>query len=220
MKNWKLLGSILLIAVVAVLVYTSQSKPDLVERVEPQLGSVERGIFEKQLADAQKNVDEITDDTSVEEKATRYSLLGRGHFQLGNYKEARKWFEKAVDTKRNIPVYLEYYNLIEAMQDYEEARDVARAGLEIYPLNIDLWRVLIALEESKLGADQTRITNLHLEAIEKSERQDELLADFAKLLEERGDKRGALDYWRQAAQSAPEFPYYAQQVQRLEAELK
>jgi tetratricopeptide (TPR) repeat protein len=220
MKNWKLLGGILLVIVVVIIVFTTQSKPDLIEGVEPQLGSVERGIFEQQLTDTQKNVDEINNETSVEERATRYSILARGHFQLGHYKEAREWFERAVETKKNIPVYLEYFNLLEAMQDYEEARDVARASLEIYPLNIDIWRRLIALEQLQFEADDARVTSLYLEAIEKSEQQNELIADYARILEKRGDKQGALEYWRRAVQRAPDFAFYQQQVLRLEAELK
>ena len=221
MNNSKIIAAILVGTAILIffLVYISEPK-NIINRIEPSFVPEQRAVFEQQLKDAQKNIDAITKETPNVEQATRYSLLARAYSNLGDYQEARRWFEKAVKIKRNIPVYLEYYNLLTAMHDFEAARDVARAGLAIYPLNFDIWQSLIALSRSQFEANDTEITSLYLEALAKSESQPELLADFARYQEELGRPEEALKYWRAAVIRAPQVAFYQQQVERLEIQLK
>jgi len=213
MRPLYIIGALVLVGL-GVFFYFTWPK-DLITKVDPNLSQEQRSVLEQQLTDAQKRVDEINSDTSVSDKATIYSLLGRSYYNLGNYGEARKWFEKAVKTKRNIPVYLEYYNLLAAMHDYKGAVEIARDGLEIYPINIDLWRSVIALEQSQFQVNDTELTSLYLEALEKSGGQHELLSDFARYQEEKGNIEEALKYWKTAVAKAPDIIFYSDQVKRL-----
>jgi len=221
MNSPKLLAVAVLItaAIIGAIVYSSRPK-NLIERVEPSLDPASLNVFQDQLRSAEQRVNDLPDSTSEEEKATSYALLARAYYNLGEYKEAREWFEKAVKTKKNIPVYLEYYNLLTAMQDFEGARDIARDGLEIYPFQIDIWKSLIALSRTKLEANDTEIISLYLEALAKSESHPDILADFARYQEELGRPEEALKYWRAALLKSPNTAFYQEQVNRLEARLQ
>jgi len=205
-------GTLLLVTVIA---YTTMPK-GLIKKADHGLLPDKQTAFELQLQVAQKSVDEITKDMSPDERATRYSVLGRAQYLLGNYQEAREAFEKTVSAKRNFPVYLEYYNLLTAMHDFEGARKLARKGLEIFPINIDLWRSLIALEKSQFSADAQKEEELLLEAFHKSEEQPDLAADLGRFYETQNNPTEALKYWKVAAEKAPQVPFYAEQVKRLE----
>ena len=199
-----------------ILAYVSQPK-GIITSADPSLLPEQKTMLEEQLREAQNSVEEITSDMTAEEKAKRYFKVARTQAILGNYQEAKKGFNKVISIKKNFPLYLEYYNLLTSMRDFKGARDVARAGLEIFPINIDIWRSLIALEKSQLGADANRLEELYLEAFRKSEEQPDLSADVARYYEEQGNYSEALKYWKVASQKAPEVPFYLEQVRRLEA---
>ena len=196
--------------------YWNQSRNEIIQEVDPGFSSEQRAKIEQQLSDRQKQLQELKEDASSEEKARSHYSVARTLYVLGEYAEARELFAKAVEIMENYPLYLDYYNLLTSMRDFDTARDIARQGLDIFPINIDLWRSLIALEESQLGADETKILSLYLEALTRSEFHPDLTADFARLQERRGNISEALKYWKIAAERAPMVQFYSDQVKRLE----
>src|SRR5687767_11753779 len=118
--NWKSIVLVLLLIASVVAVAAHLSSPrDIIKQATPSLAPEQRTVLEQSLRDAEQKVEEITDDMSEDERALRHFALGRVHYLLGNYADAKKYFEKAVAIKKNIPLYLEYYNLLATMQDYK-----------------------------------------------------------------------------------------------------
>jgi len=86
-------------------------------------------------------------------RLSRYQCLsGVGHEQLGNYVEAFKNYQEAIDIDPNfVDPYVELGGLLTTIQDYDGAETCFRDAIKITPNDLTLYLNLKAILEIKAG---------------------------------------------------------------------
>jgi len=188
------------------------------------LSQMDREIFEGRVRDSQNKIENFSDSTPIEEKFRTYIDLGRAQFSLGNFADAEKSYEKAVETGFKGPLlgnaWYELFTVRYNMKDYENARESIRKAIDLIPDNADYWRALVSLERDDFKASEQILQNLHIFAVEKSNHSPDVIALYANYLESKGDLAGALEQWKRTLAIAPNNVEAKEQIARLEQLIK
>ncbi len=210
------LGLVTILLALGAFIYFTWPR-DIITKVNPNLNAEQRAKYENQLAETKKQIAAIDKSTPSEQKAQLYFDLARTEFTLGEYLKAKQAYEKVIETYPGFKgAYYEYFTVVLTMRDYDSAKKIARQGLGINPQDGSLWLGLIGLERDHLGANDTALIGLYLEAMAKSGPDMQVAATYARFLEEKGNIPEALRQWKMLAALHPEVPQFADQVKRLE----
>lgn len=174
-------------------------KPELITYQEPSLTAEARAIYEQRLADAEKQVVEITAETSADEKFNRYMNLGSAQFSLGYYLKAKESYDKALEISPQDPFAWKIYSAtLSAMQDYDGALAAVKKAITLRPIEPEFYKWQIDLEKDHFEASDDRVSELYKQALEQTRNDINIITAYATFLEQKGDLQGALAQWQKA----------------------
>lgn len=144
-----------------------------------------------------------------------WHLAGRALFQLGEYKQAQEWFEKAARAEPKSAEHVlwlgktlgrraEHATFVTAPKYAAECRKAFEKAVDIDPRNLEAWSDLFEYYLSAPGflgggSDKAAGAAARIGRLDKAEGQYAL----AKLAEKKEDVAGAEKHWRAAIEWAP-----------------
>lgn len=146
-----------------------------------------------------------------------YNEMAFDYHMLGDLASAKEFYLKAVKITRHDPaVWASLFSVYKDMYDYESARSAVRKSLDINPVDWNLWRGYIELEQFHFKADRDELDRLYREALQKTNNSINIITVYAKFLEEGEDVEGAIKFWKMAFEKMPDSELYKQEIRRLE----
>ncbi|MBX4211188.1 MAG: tetratricopeptide repeat protein [Candidatus Yanofskybacteria bacterium] len=209
--------AVLLIAGVA---YLSWPKGDFVLQKDSGLSADIRGVIETRKKQAADVIDKFTKSTTGEEKFNWYLALASAETQLGNYKEARDAFKKALSSDPNSSftagANFDYAKLLISMEDYKGARKALEKSLKLQPTNGTYWETYIHLQLDHFGVSDKKVRELYQDAVKKSNSDPVIMSNYAAYLEQAGDRQAALDQWKALLTKYPANQQAPKEIERLQ----
>lgn len=149
-----------------------------------------------------------------------YNELAFNYHMVGDLAAAKEFYLKASKINRLDPaLWASLFSVYKDMYDYRAARDAVKKSLGINPVDWNLWRGYIELEQFHFGADRAKLEGLYREALTATNNSVNIITVYAKFLEEGGDRQGALKYWKMTLEKVPSgelSELYRQEIRRLE----
>ncbi len=190
----------------------------------PTLSAQDRVVYEKRQQQSQAVIKQFTDKTAPSDKFIWYQALARADFGLQDYQGSKDAYLAAFASDPKNPLTgqteAEFSGLLVVMGDHDGARDAIQKALSLRPDVTDYWKAYIALEIKYFNSSPAHIGSIYQDAIKKSRNQMDLLAAYAKYLEQNGDLSGALAEWKVALKIYPSNQDAAANITRLEKLVK
>lgn len=187
---------------------------------DPQLTDQEKQVINDKISEY-KN---ITSDTSKskEDRYKAYVQTGLQYFILGKYVDARlQYIEATKLLPENSTAWAELYVVENAMQAYDLANKHIKKAITYNSANPQFWRWYLELA-GPLNVSTEKVDTTYQEALKQTESSADILALYAKFLEERkNDLAGAVTQLKLAIEKNPaNQAQYQAEIERIQSKLK
>lgn len=198
-------GAAIIIAGIAAWQFWPREIVVLVDLTEEQRASLEaeRRDFSQKLKENPGKVD-------------LYLALGLTEKSLGNLSAAARVYQEGIE--RHETYYLFYLNLgsiYEDMGRYKDAEKSIVEGINQKPTEVEGYKRLINLFKAHFQGRSDELDAIYRGGIERTRGDLDLIKEYARFLEDRGQIRDAWIYWQEVADKSPDPALAEQEVERL-----
>lgn len=220
--NKKILGLLLLILVitgVGLWYGLNKKENQIVTEVKRDLTIEEQNTFENKLQKAETILKTTSEDSGSKlDRYNAYIESGMVLQGMGKLAKARDQFLAAAKLDpKNYTAQTSLFSVYSEMNDYSSSRQAIKEAVKLNSSSPDIWRNYISLEMGQFAASREEANSLFKEALQKTNNHVDIMTVYAQFLEQGGDKQGAIDYWKKAAQANPSGKaLYDEEVKRLQ----
>ena len=152
--------------------------------------------LEAQLEKYQKTADALAADAKASTKATTYSRMADIQIRLEQYQDAITTLDKIPEERKtSAGVEALYARAYAGLGDKAKALDYIKKSLATSDDVVENWQVYLSLIQDM---DSKALNDIYFQALAKTNNNIAILTDFARSLEKRGDKPGAISVWEKA----------------------
>ncbi len=153
-------------------------------------------------------------DAGVSAKTTIYSRLADIQIRLEQYNDAIATLDKIPEERKtSSTVEVLYARSYYGLKDNVKAKEFITKALASEDDVPDYWLLYFDLSQDM---ESNALNALYFEALSKTDNNIDILSDFAKSLEKRGDKAGAISIWQKAIEvDAAHKADYEAEITRL-----
>jgi len=215
----KILWSILalfVIVLVGVFAYSTYTHKEGTV-IDRRLTMEQRKVYEDRITESKASLASL--DKTLKNYAMQAAVwhlnIGQLYFGLGRLSHALEEFEKAlVLDKTNQNIYVSKSLVLTEMKDFAAAKTTLEEVLNIEPRVADVWLRLIEVHKT-MNDSVSGIEAVYSSALEKTKRHVDILANKAQYEEMLGNKKEALELWKEALVEYPNNSGYTLEVERL-----
>lgn len=207
-----------IIIVVGFFVFISQTAGNKLPQKQRQLTAEQRKTYEEKI---EKNKEYlrtfvISDELKATEAANVNIFIAQQYYGLGDLQKAKEAYEEALKIFPNFEQALVGLSLVYGeAEKYEEAKNVLKQALDKNSESPELWvRYIDSFKVKDFNSEE--IQNLYEQALDKTQRNIDVLTQAAVFYEQQKDFKKAIEFWEEAGEKNPAgLELYKREIERL-----
>lgn len=220
--NKRILKYFLLILVVAVavliFVFMSETAGGNLPHKPRQLTEEQKQAYEEKIEKNREYLKTfvISDELKAIEAANVNIFIAQQYYGLGELQKAKEAYEEALRVYPNFEQALVGLSLVYGeAEKYEDAKSVLKQALDKNIESSELWtRYIDSFKVKDFNSEE--IKNLYEQALEKTQRNIDILTQAAVFYEQQKDFKKAIEFWEEAGEKNPAgLKLYQQEIERL-----
>lgn len=184
---------------------TTQPETKVLPSVNRNLNQDQIKFYEDRIVKAEEFLKNLskTDINFKQHQIHNYIYIAQQYFGLGELQKSKEAYDFVLTLSANQEQALvglaTIYNEI---KDSASERSVLERAVEATPKNTDIWLRYITVNKNS-GATIDQISELYIQALEKTERHVDIIVSYATFLGELGKKVEAIKLWQEAKKKYP-----------------
>lgn len=218
-KSVKIIVSIFLVlAVIAVIAFSLQEKKEKDTSTQKNTEITEEPIVAEQEDKTEKASEQNTKalfDAKMKQANT--------FFLKGDYAASAKAYTEALTIKKDETAYTGLYSAQLALKKYEDAEKAILSAIELNPKSSDYWSWYLVFLSDALKSPRTKLDEVYNKAYNAvlDIKKINIVTQYARVLENRGDYAGAIAEWQKAMTLYPDKKaLYQAEIDILKAKLE
>lgn len=206
------------IVVIAFFVFTSKTAGNKLPQKQRQLTEEQKKVYEDKIEKNREYLRTfvISDEFKAIEAANVNIFIAQQYYGLGELQKAKEAYEEALRVYPNFEQALVGLSLVYGeAEKYEDAKSVLRQALDKNIGSPELWtRYIDSFKVKDYNFEE--IKNLYEQALEKTQRNIDVLTQAAVFYEQQKDFKKAIEFWEEAGEKNPAGKeLYKREIERL-----